>query len=200
MLEVLTAKHGSMQTFLPWCLSEGFFILFWIITLGAFLVPKACVRRTYLAFFFSSLFAVGLIGMPLVAWPFHHWHLWARILPANIEIFEVGVEDESGKFLAYDPRAAQPLVSEVLRRRFAQEMFSGKNGELVAQWLLARAKTYHPKSAPMSWVEFPVRTPVPRWPEGRGEVVAIVVQRTRVELGQTLDDSVFTPIGEKKFR
>jgi len=200
MLEIFTAKLGSAQTFLPWFLSEGFFILFWIITLVAFLVPKACVRRTYLAFFFGSMFAVGLIGMPLVAWPFHHWHLWARILPANVEIFEVGLEDESGNLWAYDSRAARPLVSEVLRRRFAQEMFAGKNGEMVAQWLLAKAKTYHPQSAPMSWLEFPVRTPGPRWPEGGGEVAALAVQRTRVELGPTLEDSVFTPLGEKKFR
>jgi len=184
-------------------LRNQYFIVFWSLTFVAFVVRRPWVRRAYLVFFFCSMFVVGLVGVKLLlAWPFHHWHLWARHLQLRqeFEFHEVGVEDASGRFLRYDCRAAYPLIPEILRMRFASQMLYGENGEVMAQWLLNKARTYQPKPSLISWMEFPLRTPGPRWPSDHGQFTTLVVQRKHVKLGPTPEESEFTLIAEKKFR
>jgi hypothetical protein len=200
MSALINAMPSVTGPLVAWFLSDGFFILFWVFTLFAFLARSLWIRRAYMVFFFGAMLAVGLIGMPLVAWPFHHWHLWARILPQDFEFCEVGVEDGAGKFLLYDCRAARPLIPEVLRRRVAHQMLAGEQGELIARWLLDKANNYQPRHPLVFWMEFPVRTPGAVWPADHEEFVSLVVRKKRVRLGQSLDDSSFTVLTEKKFR
>lgn len=182
-------------------LRHDYFVVFWFLTLIAFTVRRTWVRRVYLVFFFCSIFAVGLIGIKqVVAWPFFHWHLWARHLPQTFTFYEVEVEDTSGQLLPYDCRACLPLIPEILRMRFASRMLSSEDGEVIARWLLERAQTYGPELAPLAWAGFPLRTPGPSWPPNHKRFVAVLVKKTRVELGPTPEDSVFTPLMEKKFQ
>jgi len=201
-LYALLTSVGNLPLSRAWAhfLRDDYFVVFWLLTLVAFVVRQSWLRCLYVLFFFGSMFGIGLLGMSLVAWPFHHWHLWARMLPEKFTFYEVGVEDVSGNVFLYDCLAARPLVPAILRRRFAAQMLDASHGEVMAQWLLERANTYHPQSDPLSWIEFPQRTPGARWPLEHKEFVALVVRSTRVELGQTLGDSVFTVVKEKKFR
>jgi hypothetical protein len=200
MSSFLNVITSATDPLVAWFLSDGFFILFWVLTFLAFLVRSPWVCRAYLVFFFGAMFAVGLIGTPLVAWPFHHWHLWARILPDDFEFYEVGVKDGTGNFFLYDCRAARPLIPEILRRRFAYQILSGKQGEQIAESLLNMANTYQPQNPVVSWTEFPARTPGAFWPADHEKFVSLVVRKKRVQLGRSLKGSSLTVLAEKEFR
>jgi len=178
-----------------WFVANGFFILFWLLTLVAFVSPHRAVKNTYLFFFFVSMVTVGLlIGAPV--WPFHQWHLWGRMLPRTADYHEVWLEDDHGQQVIYDLRAVPPLVTSYLNKWHAPGMMrAAQRGESDgrAAWLLARANSYRPPCYLAEWIRFPLKDHShyqsaglfegarisPQWPVDHGRFVSLVIKKKR---------------------
>jgi hypothetical protein len=157
--EAARAMIESLSMFVPWFTSNGFFLVFWIFTLVAVVTPRRQVKNAYLVFFFSSMLSVGLvIGAPV--WPFHDWHLWARMLPRTVNYQEVWLEDSTGRQIVYDLRAVPPLNPAYLNKLIAPRIkMLGEQGEKnpMAEWLMKKANSYQPPAPWTEWIRFPER-------------------------------------------
>jgi hypothetical protein len=125
----------------------------------AVVTPRRQVKNAYLVFFFSSMLSVGLvIGAPV--WPFHDWHLWARMLPRTVNYQEVWLEDSTGRQIVYDLRAVPPLNPAYLNKLIAPRIkMLGEQGEKnpMVEWLLKKANSYQPPAPWSEWIRFPER-------------------------------------------
>lgn len=151
--------QGNPENFSQWFVTNGFFLLFWILTLVAIVLRHRWVRNCYLVFFFVSMLTVGLVFTKTV-WPFYHWHVWGRVLPKQKDYFEVWLEDDRGRQVVYDVQAAPPLTTALLNLFFAPRMqLLASRGESdgMALWLLAKANNYKPPSGLPAWLRFPER-------------------------------------------
>ena len=197
--KVATAVNEVVRQIAPWFMANGFFILFWLFTLVAFVTPRRAVRNTYLLFFFVSMTTVGLlIGAPV--WPFHHWHLWGRMLSSSVDYYEVWLEDDRGQQVIYDLRAVPPLMPAYLNKRHAPDMLrAAERGELDgrAAWLLEKANDYQPPHCFTEWIRFPLKDKshyqsaglfegarvIPQWPLDHGRFVSLVIKKKRAAFG-----------------
>lgn len=207
--------QGAPESLSQWFVTNGFFLLFWILTLVAFVSRHRWVRNCYLAFFFVSMLAVGLIVTKTV-WPFYHWHVWGRILPEQKEYLEVWLEDDRGRQVVYDVRAAPPLNPSILNRLFANRMWllaSRGEPDGIARWLLAKANNHKPPSGLASWLRFPSRDRShyqchglyennrisPSWSENDSPFTSIVLKKKRANFGPGPGcAAVFTLLEEKR--
>jgi hypothetical protein len=88
-----------------------FFVVFWIITLAAFIFSaRHAIRRVYLVFFFACLIFFGFAGYRYCLWPFHDWHLWGGVLPPEGHYHELYAVDKRGELFLYDSRAIPPKL------------------------------------------------------------------------------------------
>lgn len=197
---IRSANVNSLELLMPWFVSNGFFLLFWIFTLVAFVWRQRQVRKAYLVFFFLSMLAVGLVIQSPV-WPFHNWDLWNRTLPRNVEYFEVWVEDESGSQFVYDLRAVPPLNPAYLNKLYTPRILaSAKDGrpDATAGWLLEKINAYDPSPSFGSKLLFPERELshyqcaglyegqhiIPEWPARHGRFVNLVIKKKRAIFGE----------------
>jgi hypothetical protein len=185
-----------VRQIVPWFVANGFYILFWLLTLAAFVSPRRAVKNSYLLFFFVSMAIVGLlIGAPV--WPFHQWHLWGRMLPSSVDYHEVWLEDDLGQQVIYDLRAVQPLMPAYINKRHAPDMLrAAERGEPDgrAMWLLERANSYRPSCYLAEWIRFPLKDQShyqtaglfegarvnPHWPADHRRFVRLVIKKKRV--------------------
>ena len=201
ILSILAPIQRSLKDVaVPWFLSDGFFILFWLFTCLAFVAKRQAAKRLYLVFFFTSMLAVGLIiGRPM--WPFHPWHVWARLLPNPAEYREVWLEDEAGRQFVYDLRATPPLSPALFNTIYAPKLGSPAHREsasILVRWLLAKANDHEPPSGSDGWLSFPEREYShyqceglyenaqirPAWPDEHGKFVRLVIQKKRADFGE----------------
>lgn len=141
------------------------------------------------------MLTVGLL-MDSPVWPFHQWHLWARILPERVDYYEVWLEDDDGKNYIYDLRAVPPLNPSYLNAVHAPKMFDSRERESVkekARWLVDRANSYQLSQSITNRLRFPEREyshyqsaglfegerVSPQWPVEHGRFVCLVIKKKR---------------------
>jgi hypothetical protein len=208
--------HHAFMWLLP-LVTKGFFVLFWCLTLAAFLSRSRAVKHLYLACFFSALLAAGLGGEGFLLWPFHNWNLWPRVLPREKEYFEIWLEDERGRQIIYDPRAVAPMNTAFLNLMHGPRMWAqGERNErsIVAEWLLERSNVFTPQSSLSSRLQFPVKDlsfyegrglyenvhVTPAWPADHGAFVALIVRKKHAAFGPPPGAQTrFTLAGEHRF-
>ena len=191
----IASMFAAIESFVSWFSSVGYFIVFWICTLIAFVSPRRRAKQAFLIFFFVSMATVGLvIGSPV--WPFHQWHLWARILPRTLDYYELWLEDERGHQLIYDLRAVPPMNPAYANRAYAPRMLQAarrSEADGMVNWLLAKANDHRPSPSLFECLRFPERElshyqcaglyenrrVFPEWPADHGEFVTLVIKKKR---------------------
>lgn len=195
---------------------DWFFLVFWAATAAAFIWRRPRIRQSYLVFFFGTMVLVGLTGWPLLAWPFHNWHLWGRIIGEQSEYYELCLEDAHGNVVVYDPRAVSPVPSAILNMRIATQLWHHADEpewREMANWLLDRARHHQPlaqgrthlgrgkgESGHYECEGFYDGTYVtPHWPEHPDEFVAVVVRKRHALWGRAPAGSIYTIEGQRRF-
>jgi len=196
------SRHSlnGVFTMLYSLVSSGFFVLFWCLTLAAFMSRSRTARNVYLGFFFAALFAAGIGGQRFLIWPFHNWNLWPQILPREKEYIEVWLEDARGRQIIYDPRAVPPMSSTFLNMMNARRIWDrGERGEKsrVAEWLLERANAYAPRPSVLESLRLSPKDLTyyegrgryenadvsPVWPSDHDTFVALILKKKHVAFG-----------------
>ena len=122
-----------------------FFLTFWLITLGAFLLAhRPLVRRFFVVIFFTCLLIPGLVGRTYWLWPFQTWHLWGGIQPRAGLFHELWLEDARGELHLYDRRAIPPMLNTQVQELGARCFDPARIDQRapLCEFLLRQANTF----------------------------------------------------------
>ena len=197
--------------------TKGFFVLFWCVTIIAFMSRSRTVRNLYLGFFFASMLIPAVGGIRWALWPFHNWNLWPGVLAHDLDYFELWLEDDRGQQAIYDLRAISPHTPALLNLfyvpRMVVQLEQGEPSPLAA-WLLEKANAYEPTTSLRDRFGFPKREPShyqvrgryenadisPRWPVNHGTFVALVIKKKHaVFLNRSGVQAQISLVGETRY-